>query len=201
MADKDANAGADDSADKNSDNGDAETGKISQNKDDQKSKDAKKSGKKSDDKSNDNSDDKTEPYKAFDSKEDYNDHINKIVKARLAREKNKTDDSDDNGDAKKAETENRSDNSKAFNSFMSGLGDISYSKGIKLWRMYKDDLELDENDKPLNFTEVLKEIKKEFPDWFKAKVSGDADAGKGNNSVGNDAADMNSLIRKKAGRL
>lgn len=204
MANKNANAGADDSADKNSDNKTgAETGNDSQSKDDQKSKGAKKSDKKSDDKSNDKSDDK-ESYKTFDSKQDFDDYVNKVVKARLAREKNKTDDSDDSdtdGDAKKAETENRSDNSKAFDSFMSGLGDVPYSKGKRLFKMYADDLELDENGKPLNLTEVIKEAKKDFPDWFKAKVSGDADAGKGNNSNGDDAADMNSLIRKKAGRI
>lgn len=78
---------------------------------------------------------------------------------------------------------------------------LTVSAGQRLFKMFRDDLDVDDNGKATNLDAVLKDAKKEFPTLF--GKAGVIDAGKGDGAAGNDKAaggDMNSALRRMAGR-
>lgn len=91
----------------------------------------------------------------------------------------------------------------ARDSFIAASG-LDYSKGSKLFRVYASDLDFDDNGKPTNIKDVLKDAKSEWPELFgeqpQGKKKGDADLGGGNGDGKKAAGGMNAAIRNAAGR-
>jgi predicted RNase H-like nuclease (RuvC/YqgF family) len=73
------------------------------------------------------------------------------------------------------------------------------SSARALFKLIKDDLEYDDKGEILNLSTVLNQAKKEYGDLFAGKAAGSADGGQGSRN-GNQAFDMNSEIRRLAGR-
>lgn len=75
--------------------------------------------------------------------------------------------------------------------------------GRRLFKMYRDDLDIDDKGKAGNMADVVKQAKKDFPEAFKAvaddtsKRKPKGDGGEG--SDGKVGGDMNSALRKMAG--
>lgn len=78
---------------------------------------------------------------------------------------------------------------------------IDSAKGMRLFRMFRDEIETDEKGKALNLNDVVKTAKAEFPEFFKPAGRGKADGAEGGGDKGSAAGgDMNSFIRTAAGR-
>lgn len=67
-----------------------------------------------------------------------------------------------------------------------------------IWRLIKDDLEVDEEGQVRNLDKALKAIKESDPELFRV-VDGGADGGKGREAGANGATNMNDLLRRQAG--
>lgn len=76
---------------------------------------------------------------------------------------------------------------------------LEYGKAARLFKMYRDDLEVDDAGKVTNMKDVIASVKKDFPEYFK-KVQGKADGSDGSDGTKAPAGDMNSVLRKMAGR-
>lgn len=172
-----------DAKDKAGQNTDAKTGNNSQKKDD-----------KTEDKSGDNK----QTAKTFTQ-----DELDAIVEKRLSRERAK-----DKANAELTETERlkkerddalgKAAESEIKDRFITG-SKIEYAHASKLFKYYRDDIETDDKGKITNLTEILKTAKEDFPAFFPAKVAGKADGG-GGSGEGKTTGDMNSMIRRRAGR-
>jgi hypothetical protein len=80
-----------------------------------------------------------------------------------------------------------------------GLTDAG--KAPKFFKMYRDDIDLDDKGKPTNLKDVVKALKTDFPELFKPPVRGGGDGGSGNGSDGKAIdGDMNTTLRRMAGR-
>lgn len=89
-------------------------------------------------------------------------------------------------------------------SFISKSG-LDFAKGSRIFAMYKGDIEIDDAGKALNLDAVLKTAKAEFPDLFTGKPGekrkGNGDGGSGNGDDGKAAGnDMNTMLRRATGR-
>jgi hypothetical protein len=132
--------------------------------------------------------------------------LDDIVEKRLARERKKAED-----DAKLSETDRlkkelaEKDQAirmrDARDSFCNKLG-ISGEKGNRIFKAMSDEIEIDDKTgKITNLDAVAKLAKEEFPELFGTeKPAGSGDGGKGKGSGGAGGGDMNSLIRRGAGR-
>lgn len=84
-------------------------------------------------------------------------------------------------------------------SFVAASG-LDVSKGSRVFRMYRDDIETDADGKPTNLKTVIATAKKEFPDLFGMKA-GEGDGGKGSGDDGKPAGGgMNDILRQMAGK-
>jgi hypothetical protein len=78
---------------------------------------------------------------------------------------------------------------------------IDYAKSSRLFKMYKDDIEVDKDGKPTNLKDVIGQMKKDFPEYFTAKkVEGSGDGGKGTGGDGKPGGSMNDFLRQASGR-
>jgi hypothetical protein len=71
----------------------------------------------------------------------------------------------------------------------------------RLFRAFRDDLDIDDKGKATNIEAVIKDAKKEFPNLWKpggGKVEGGGDGDKGGG--GKTGGDMNNALRRMAGR-
>jgi cytochrome c1 len=134
------------------------------------------------------------------------DQLNDLVQKRVARA---TKDADDKAKLSKEQLlERERDEAKnelrvanLRDEFISAAGDIPYAQASKFFRMYRDDLEIDEKTgKATNLKDVLKTAKADWPQVFKPDVKGQGDLGGGSGGTKPVGADMNANIRKLAGR-
>lgn len=72
----------------------------------------------------------------------------------------------------------------------------------RLFKMYRDDIDTDDNGRATNLDDVIKSAKKDFPDMFKPapKVKGGGDGSDGTDGGKAIAGDMNAALRHMAGR-
>lgn len=72
----------------------------------------------------------------------------------------------------------------------------------RLFKMYRDDIDTDDNGKATNLDDVIKSAKKDFPDMFKPapKVKGGGDGSEGTDGGKAVAGDMNAALRRMAGK-
>lgn len=173
--------------------------KAGKNTGDATGKKADKSSGKGKDKSSEGGDDDQKPKGKMMSDDD----INSIVQTRLARERKK-----DADNAKLTETERltkerdealtKAAESDIKDAFITESG-LEYAKALKLFRMYRPDIETDDKNKPTNLKDVMKTARDEYPELFPSKLpknKGDA-AKTGDNSSG---SSFNDAIRRRAGR-
>lgn len=87
-----------------------------------------------------------------------------------------------------------------FNAAATTAG-LDASKSSKIFKMYRDDIDLDDKGRPTNLKDVVKAIKTDFPELFKPPVKGGGDGGQGNGSDGKAVdGDMNATLRNMARR-
>jgi hypothetical protein len=84
--------------------------------------------------------------------------------------------------------------------FISQLG-IAHGPASRLYKAYKDDIDIDDKGKPANLGDVIKQAKADWPALFR-KVDGKGDGSQGSGGSDGKAitGDMNSALRKMAGR-
>lgn len=162
---------------------------------DKKTGDKSKKGGKTDDDSEGET-----PKGKFYSDED----LNKIIQNRIARA---TKDSE--AKAKLTETQRlEKERDDALNlvkerdlkdDFVNGLK-IDAGKAGRLFKMYRDEINTDDNGKATNMADVVKSVKVEFPEYFKPQ-RGKGDGAEGGGDKGKTAGgDMNDFIRRATGR-
>ncbi len=158
-------------------------------------------GKKAGDNSNDDKGDATGGDKPKVGKlEDFTDEINEIVQKRLNRAKKDADEKAQLSKEQLLERErddarNELRISNARDSFITKSG-LDYGKASRLFKVYSADLEFDDNGKVSNLTEVLKQAKTEWPEFYKNIPEGGADLGGGNGDSGKKAGGgMNDIFR------
>lgn len=190
--------GADDSAGKKSgeQNGDAAGKKA-----------GSKSGGKDDDDSDDDEDDgEAGDGKSKEEKKSYSQaEIDAIVKRRVERATKKA--ADDAKLSKEQLLEKERDDAKAEVRERDLKDDFEIASGLdkqkatRLFRMYRDDFDLDDKGKVTNMKDIIKSAKADFPELFKV-VNGKGDGGGGSGDKSGSAADgdMNAALRKMSGR-
>lgn len=78
---------------------------------------------------------------------------------------------------------------------------LDKAKAARLFRMYRDDFDVDDKGRVLNMKDVLKSAKADFPELFKVvNGKGDGGSGSGDGSGKPIDGDMNATLRKMAGR-
>lgn len=132
--------------------------------------------------------------------------LDDLVKSRLARDRKDQAKKAEMNDLQRAQAE-RDDalklvaESNTRDAFIAASG-IEYAKATKLFRLVKDDIELDDSGKPTNLKTVVAGLKTDFPEFFAAKKAapggGDGGAGTGGGSGG--MSSMDAAIRRAAGR-
>jgi hypothetical protein len=133
------------------------------------------------------------------------DEINEIVQRRLKRA---TKDAEEKAQLSKEELLQRERDdarnelrvSNARDAFITATK-IDYGKASRLFRMYKDEIEFDDNGKPTNLADVIKTAKSEWSDLFKPEKPGAGDLGDGNDDDGKSTSGgMNQRLRNATGR-
>ncbi len=152
-----------------------------------------------DDEDGEDADKSTEAKKSYTQSE-----LDAIVQRRLDRATKKLTD-----DAKLTETqrlEKERDDALALvrerdlkDDFVTASGLSDASKAARLFRMYRDDMDVDDKGKVTNMKDVVKTAKADFPELFKV-VNGKADAGGDAAGSGGSVSDMNRQLRKMSGR-
>lgn len=190
-------------ADKAGANGGAKDGKAGSNTDDANRDQRGKAG---DDANDDDSQDGKggnaggKKPKLYDE-----DEVNEIVQRRLKREKK---DADEKAQLSKEDLLKRERDdarkevrvSNARDSFITA-SKLDYAQASKLFRMYKDEIEFDDDGKATNLADVVKTAKSEWPELFKPGKPGGGDLGDGNGDDGKPAGGgMNDRLRKATGR-
>lgn len=78
---------------------------------------------------------------------------------------------------------------------------LEKAKATRLFKMYRDDMDVDDKGKVTNMKDVVKQAKADFPEMFQTvKGKGDGGGGSGDGSGKVADGDMNSTLRKMAGR-
>ena len=189
------NPGGDDDANKQSDKGGKPAG-------DKGNKD--KGGKGKDD-AGDDDDDSDDDSKGEVKKSYTQKQIDDMINKRVARATQKLKDDAElsetdrlKKEAADARAEVRERDLKDEFETISGL---DKAKSNRLFKMFRDDMDVDDKGKWTNKKEVMKMAKDEWPELF-SKLSGKGDGGNGggNNSEKPLNGDMNSAIRGLAGR-
>lgn len=137
----------------------------------------------------------------FDSKKDRDDYVNSIVTARLAREKKTAEETAKLSETQKLEKERDDANKKAAESdlkdnFILANSDMGYATALKMFRYYRNDLDVDSAGKIVNLDDIKKTMRLDFKELFPARVKGKSDGGNGGNKAPASAS-MDSFLRTK----
>lgn len=140
----------------------------------------------------------------FKTKKDFDDTVNTIVSNRLNRERKDAESKAKMSETEKLEFERDAANKRASesdlkDSFIIANSDMPYDKALRMYKYYRNDLEVDGNGKITNLADVQKTMRAEFKELFPAKVKGKSDGGDGGNqkAVG---SGMNDWLRQSKAR-
>lgn len=138
----------------------------------------------------------------FGSQKEVDDMIERRLKRALKKQKEDSELSETDRlkkEAADAKAEVRERDTR--DAFIAKAG-IEYGKAMRIFRMFKDDIEHDDSGKPVNLEAVLKTAKAEFPELFtkEPKKPGSGDGGSGNDDKSAGGDDMNSRLRRATGR-
>lgn len=140
-----------------------------------------------------------------DDKKFTQDDLDAVVQKRLKREKKTWEKQSKMSDDERLKDENeqlKRDNQtlKAKSQLVSELRKADAQSPELLFQSIRDDLEFDKAGKLSNATNLVKDLKRDYPEQFgKRKPRGSADGGAGGGDSSTSSS-MNDMIRRKAGK-
>lgn len=152
--------------------------------------------------SNTGQDGQTETAVTFKSQKDVDAMVQRRIDRALKAQKDEAELSENDRLKKQADDARRELQIRDLRDDLVAELGIDAKRGRSLFAAYRDELDVDDKTgKASNIKDVAKAIKSDFPELFKPKAAGSADAGSGRaTGAAADTGGMNSFLRRAAGK-